>query len=198
MTVWRGGLQSGAYGDRYKEYEENPFLEVSENPISTFSVDADGAAYANMRRFVNLGQRPPKESVRIEEFINYFTFDYAEPHDGESVSLNSEIAKCPWNEDHLLMRVGVKGKTIAEEQLPASNYVFLIDISGSMNSPDKLGVLKAGFKTMVDNLKNDDKVAIVTYAGNASVLLNSTPADQKEIIKDAIDKLGASGSTTGY
>lgn len=190
--------QSGSYGENYKEYEENPFLEVSEKPISTFSVDADGASYANMRRFINLGQLPPKGSVRIEEFINYFTFDYPEPQEGESISLNSEIAQCPWNEDHLLLRVGVKGKTIPEDMLPPSNYVFLIDISGSMNSPDKLGILKTGFKKMVDNLKDDDRVAIVTYAGSAGVLLNSTFADQKETIKEAIDNLDAKGSTAGH
>lgn len=195
---WESMPQSGVYGEKYMEYEENPFQDVSEKPISTFSIDADGAAYANMRRYVNLGQRPPKESVRIEEFINYFTFDYAEPPQEESISLNSEVARCPWNDEHLLLRVGVKGKTIIEDLLPPSNYVFLIDVSGSMNSPDKLGILKTGFKTMVDNLKDNDKVAIVIYAGRARVLLNSTSADQKEVIQNAINELGAGGSTAGH
>jgi len=190
--------QAGAYGERYKDYDENPFLAVADNPVSTFSIDADGASYSNMRRFINLGQRPPKEAVRIEEFINYFTFEYNEPAGEESVALNSEVAKCPWNTEHLLMRVGIKGKSIPEGQLPPSNYVLLIDVSGSMNSPDKLGILKTGFITMIDNLKNDDQVAIVTYAGSAKVLLSSTSGREKNKIKDAINGLTANGSTAGY
>jgi len=195
---WGDGSHEGAYGERYKEYDENPFLNVAEDPVSTFSIDADGASYANMRRYVNLGQLPPKQSVRIEEFINYFTFNYPEPTGEESISLNSEVATCPWNNEHLILRLGIKGKTVIEQQLPPSNYVFLIDVSGSMNSPDKLGILKEGFKTMVDNLKDEDHVAIVTYAGSAGVLLNSTSGSEKNKIKEAINKLNASGSTAGY
>ncbi|MTI32330.1 vWA domain-containing protein [Xanthovirga aplysinae] len=183
--------------EKYKDYEENPFIKVSDQAISTFSVDADGGSYANMRRFLYLGQTPPSASVRVEEYINYFTFDYKEPTDGENVSLESEVSTCPWNEDHYLMRVGMKGITIPENDLPNSNYVFLIDVSGSMDSPDKLEILKSGFKTMVDNLRDQDKIAIVTYAGEAGVLLKSTHGDQKGKIKDAIDKLGAGGSTAG-
>ncbi len=185
------------YHEKYEDYEENPFIKVSDQPVSTFSVDADGGSYSNMRRFLYLGQTPPKASVRIEEYLNYFTFDYAEPVNGENVSLNSEIASCPWNTDHYLMRLGMKGKTIPENELPNSNYVFLIDVSGSMNSPEKLGILKSGFKTMTDNLKSQDKIAIVTYAGEAGVLLPSTSGDEKAKIKAAIDKLGAGGSTAG-
>lgn len=185
------------YHEKYEDYEENPFIKVSDQPVSTFSVDADGGSYSNMRRFLYLGQTPPKASVRIEEYLNYFTFDYAEPINGENVSLNSEIASCPWNTDHYLMRLGMKGKTIPENELPNSNYVFLIDVSGSMNSPEKLGILKSGFKTMTDNLKSQDKIAIVTYAGEAGVLLPSTYGDEKAKIKAAIDKLGAGGSTAG-
>ena len=151
-----------------------------------------------MRRYVNLGQLPPKQSVRIEEFINYFTFNYPDPSGDESISLNSEVSVCPWNNQHQLLRLGIKGKSIADSQLPPSNYVFLIDVSGSMNSPDKLGILKTGFKTLVDNLRNEDKVAIVTYAGRADMLLNSTAGSEKNKIKDAIDKLNANGSTAGY
>ena len=185
------------YDEKYKDYEENPFIKVDDQPVSTFSVDADGGSYANMRRFLYLGQTPPSASVRIEEYINYFTFDYKEPAAGENVSLESEISRCPWNTDHYLMRIGMKGKTIPENELPNSNYVFLIDVSGSMNSSDKLGILKTGFKTMVDNLRDQDRIAIVTYAGQAAVLLQSTYGDEKETIKDAIDKLGAGGSTAG-
>jgi Ca-activated chloride channel family protein len=186
-----------ASNEKYKDYEENPFVKVSDQPISTFSVDADGGAYSNMRRFLNLGQTPPKASVRIEEYINYFTFDYAEPTLGENVSLESEISSCPWNPEHYLMRVGMKGATIPVNQLPNSNYVFLIDVSGSMNSADKLGILKSGFKKLVDNLRDQDRIAIVTYAGQAGLLLESTYCVEKDKIKSAIDKLGAGGSTAG-
>lgn len=201
-----GSLNSNYFSDiafeeaateKYKDYEENPFIKVSEEPVSTFSVDADGGAYANMRRFMNLGQLPPKAAVRIEEFINYFTFNYAEPTANENVGLNSELAVCPWNTEHHLIRVGMKGKTIPENELPNSNYVFLIDVSGSMSSPEKLEVLKSGFNLMVDNLRDKDKVAIVTYAGAAAVLLKSTSGDEKSTIKKAIAKLGAGGSTAG-
>jgi Ca-activated chloride channel family protein len=185
------------YDEKYKDYEENPFMKVSDQPISTFSVDADGGSYANMRRFLYLGQTPPKASVRIEEYINYFTFDYKEPVSGENVSLESEISKCTWNTEHYLIRLGMKGMTIPISELPNSNYVLLIDVSGSMNSPDKLGILKTGFKTLIDNLRDQDRIAIVTYAGQAGVLLESTYGDERDKIKSAIDKLGASGSTAG-
>ena len=186
-----------AFDEKYKDYEENPFLEVTDYPISTFSIDADGASYANMRRYLYLGQTPPKSSVRIEEYINYFTFDYKEPETGQNVSLESEISTCPWNSKNYLIRLGMKGMTIPENELPHSNYVLLIDVSGSMNSSNKLGILKAGFNTFVDNMKDQDRIAIVTYAGMAGVLLESTYGDEKEKIKSAINKLGAGGSTAG-
>jgi Ca-activated chloride channel family protein len=185
------------YSEKYKDYGENPYKNTSEEPLSTFSVDADGGSYSNMRRFLNLGQVPPVASVRVEEYINYFTFDYPEPVNNENVSLSSEIATCPWNTAHHLLRIGMKGKTIPLNELPNSNYVFLIDVSGSMSSPDKLEVLKSGFKTMADNLRPQDRVAIVTYAGAAEILLESTPASEKTKIKTAIGKLGAGGSTAG-
>lgn len=183
--------------EKYKDYEENPFIKAADHPLSTFSVDADGASYANMRRFTRLGQVPPKASVRIEEYINYFTYDYEEPKDGEKVAINAEMATCPWNTAHSLMRIGMKGLTVDETALPGSNYVFLIDVSGSMSSIDKLDVLKSGFKRMTDGLTSKDRVAIVTYAGNAGLLLASTPGSEKEKIKAAIDQLGAGGSTAG-
>jgi Ca-activated chloride channel family protein len=190
-------FNSAPYNEKYKDYGENPFVKVSEQPVSTFSVDADGGSYANMRRYLYLGQTPPEASVRIEEYINYFTFDYQEPVAGENVSLGSEVATCPWNSDHFLVRVGMKGITIPENDLPNSNYVFLIDVSGSMNSPDKLGILKSGFIKMTDNLKDQDRIAIVTYAGSAGILLQSTNGDQRDEIKAAISKLTAGGSTAG-
>ena len=185
------------YDEKYKGYEENPFLKVTTEPVSTFSVDADGGSYANMRRYLYLGQTPPKASVRIEEYINYFTFDYQEPTSGENVSLESEISTCPWNAKNYLLRLGIKGLTIPANDLPNSNYVFLIDVSGSMNSPDKLGILKIGFKTLTDNLRDQDRISIVTYAGDAGILLESAYGSEKDKIKSAIDKLGAGGSTAG-
>jgi Ca-activated chloride channel family protein len=186
-----------SYDEKYKDHGENPFINVDEQPVSTFSVDADGTSYSNMRRYVNLGQNPPKESVRIEEYINYFTFDYPEPSGEEYISLDTELSACPWNVEHHLMRIGIKGKSIPEKDLPASNYVFLIDVSGSMNSPDKIGILKAGFNTLVDQLSDLDKVAIVTYAGKAGIALPSTSCDQREKIHAAINVLEAGGSTAG-
>jgi len=197
LGEWYSGEIPEAYNEKYKDYEENPFLKVSEFPKSTFSIDADGASYANMRRFVYLGQKPPKASVRTEEYINYFTYNYPEPESGENVSLSSDIVACPWDEEHHILRLGMKGKTIPEDQLPNSNYVFLIDVSGSMNSPDKLGILKTGFKQFVDELDPKDRIAIVVYAGQVGVLLPSTNASEKQKIKNAIDKLGAGGSTAG-
>jgi Ca-activated chloride channel homolog len=184
-------------GENYKDYAENQFIAVAEQPISTFSVDADGGAYANMRRYMYLGEKPPTAAVRIEEFINYFTFEYAEPAAGENVALNSELSSCPWDDSHALMRLGMKGKTLSDAEMGNSNYVFLIDVSGSMDSPDKLGILKTGFKTMVDHLEKGDRVAIVTYAGSAEVLLKSTNGDETRKIKNAIESLGAGGSTAG-
>lgn len=186
-----------AYNENYEDYGENPFFLTSETPVSTFSVDADGGSYTNSRRFLSLSQNPPEAAVRVEEFINFFPFDYDEPINAENVSVNSELATCPWNEEHYLLRLGLKGKTIPENELKAANYVFLIDVSGSMNSEEKLGLLKVGFKRMVDELSDLDHVAIVTYAGQAGLLLESTAGDQKDKIRDAIESLGAGGSTAG-
>jgi Ca-activated chloride channel family protein len=191
------GAPDQAYNEKYKDYGENPFVSVAEQPVSTFSVDADGGSYTNMRRYIHLGQNPPKESVRIEEYINYFTFDYPDPDGEENISLNTELSSCPWNTDHHLMRIGIKGKDIPERDLPPSNYVFLIDVSGSMNAPDKLGILKAGFNTLVDQLSDLDRVAIVTYAGSAGLVLPSTHCDERDKIHAAINSLGAGGSTAG-
>jgi Ca-activated chloride channel homolog len=189
--------RNDTYNEKYKDYGENPFIKVADQPVSTFSIDADGGSFTNMRRFLYLGQTPPIASVRIEEYINYFTFDYPEPDNDHSVSTNAEIASCPWSLEHHLLRLGMKGKTILLNELPPANYVFLIDASGSMNSPDKLGILKSGFTYMANNLRDTDRVAIVTYAGQAGVLLSSTTGTEKETIKRAIDKLGAGGSTAG-
>ena len=196
---WFGDYYESNYqnAEKYDDYGENIFVNTADEPVSTFSIDADGGSYCVMRRFVNLGQLPPKASVRIEEYLNYFTFDYPEPVDNENVALNSEVTTCPWTPDHYLLRLGIKGKTIPENELPNSNFVLLIDVSGSMDSNDKLGLLKVGFKQMIDKMRPTDRVAIVTYAGKVEILLNSTFCDEKEKIKKAIDKLKASGSTAG-
>lgn len=191
------GLEEIPQTERYTDYGENAFIKTVDQAISTFSVDADGASYANTRRFIELGQKPPTAAVRIEEFLNYFTFDYPEPSNNETISINSEITNCPWTENHYLMRLGMKGLTIPESEIPDANYVFLIDVSGSMGSTEKLELLKTGFKLMVDEMRDTDKIAIVTYAGNAAVLLQSTFGDEKNKIKAAIDQLGSGGSTAG-
>ena len=184
-------------GDKYDDFADNPFLKTSEKPVSTFSVDADGASYGNMRRFVRDGTLPPASSVRIEEFLNYFTFDYAEPEAGNTISINSESGICPWNTGHRLVRLGLKGKSLAASERPKANYVFLIDVSGSMNSEDKLGLLKSGMKMLADYLNPSDRISIITYAGSVEKLLESTPASESETIKKAINKLTADGCTAG-
>jgi len=185
-------------GDQYEEYEENPFLHVSEFPISTFSIDADGASYSNVRRFIfDDNQIPPKGAIRTEELINYFELDYEYLDSTHPISLNGEVSRCPWDEANKLIRIGIKGKPIHESELPSSNFVFLIDVSGSMASEDKLDLLKNGFKYLVDELTENDRIAIVTYAGSAGLLLDSTPGGEKQKIKNAINKLGAGGSTAG-
>ena len=189
---------SGIIGDRYNEIEENPFVQVSEQPISTFSIDADGASYANVRRFLQQDNRlPPKGAVRTEELINYFNLDYTYTDPSHPINLNGEVSQCPWNIGNKLIRIGIKGKPILENERPPSNFVFLIDVSGSMASEDKLELLKNGFKLFVDELDADDKVAIVTYAGMAGVVLESTNGDDKLTIKQAIESLGSGGSTAG-
>ncbi len=185
-------------GDQYNEYVENPFINTSENPISTFSTDADGAAYANVRRFLQQDKMiPPKGVIRTEELINYFQLDYPFDNRSRPISLNGEVSDCPWSTGNKLVRIGLKGKPIAKNSLPASNFVFLIDVSGSMASEDKLDLLKSGFKYFVDGLSDNDRIAIVTYAGSAAVVLKSTSGKEKREIKKAIDRLGAGGSTAG-
>lgn len=185
----------GGEGDQYTDFGENPFVKASENPVSTFGIDADGASYANMRGYESDGYRIPPEAVRVEEFINYFNFDYSDPG-SEHVSINSETAVCPWNTEHYLLRIGLKGKELRGDRPPA-NFVFLIDVSGSMSGEDKIGVLKSGFKRLAEQLAENDRVAIVTYSGSVSIALESVSGSETEQIKKAIDKLTAGGSTAG-
>lgn len=184
-------------GERYAAIEENPFLEASRAPLSTFSVDVDTAAYANIRRFVKDGQLPPKDAIRIEEMINYFDYDYPQPIGEVPFSVNTEVATAPWNEDHKLVLIGLQGKKMQLENAPPANLVFLVDVSGSMSDPNKLPLLKQGLRTLVDQLSPRDRVAIVVYAGASGVALSSTSASRRGEILAALDNLEAGGSTNG-
>lgn len=181
----------------YDVLMENPFFKAKENPLSTFSIDVDAASYSNIRRFLNQGQLPPAGAVRIEEMINYFSYDYSEPTNDAPFNLELEASGCPWNNKHKLVLVGMQGRRIPNESLPPANLVFLIDVSGSMQSPDKLPLVQQSMKLLVDQLRPQDKVAIVVYAGNAGLVLPSTNGDNKIRIKSAIDQLEAGGSTAG-
>jgi Ca-activated chloride channel family protein len=184
--------------EQYHPIHENEFIAaVGGKAISTFSIDVDTAAYANMRRFINSGQMPPADSIRIEELVNYFQYDYPQPTGDDPFSVNMELATCPWNESHKLLRVGLKGKEVHVDERPATNLVFLIDVSGSMSGHDKLPLLKRGFQMMVNKLSENDRVSIVTYAGNAGVALEPTSGDQTKVINDAIEVLKPGGSTHG-
>jgi Ca-activated chloride channel family protein len=183
--------------EAYDRIEENPFLRVSNNPLSTFSIDVDAASYSNVRRFINEGKLPPKDAVRIEELINYFPYEYPQPEGDRPFSVSTEISQAPWNPDHRLVHIGLQGKKISTENLPPSNLVFLLDVSGSMNEPNKLPLLKSAFRLLVNELRPNDKVSLVVYAGAAGVVLPPTPGNQKDKIFDAIEKLQAGGSTAG-
>lgn len=188
---------TGEGGDKFEDFEDNPFISTAEQPVSTFSVDADGASYAIVRRYLTDGYDVPKSAVRIEEFLNYFTFDYESPEGPESVAINAEVADCPWAAGHKLMRLGIKGRDFAQGESPKSNYVFLVDVSGSMNSSDKLELLKSGLIELVDQLDPEDRISIITYSGEVRKWLESTLVRDSETIKKAIRTLVASGSTNG-
>ncbi|MBK8148980.1 MAG: VWA domain-containing protein [Acidobacteria bacterium] len=196
-TMREDRLEKSAGGERYAEITENPFLEASRAPLSTFSIDVDTAAYTNVRRFLNDGQLPPKDAVRIEELINYFEYDYPQPMGEVPFSVNTEVATAPWNADHKIVMIGLQGKKIALENTPPSNLVFLLDVSGSMASYDKLPLLKQGLRTLVNQLSSRDRVAIVVYAGASGLALSSTSAGNKGEILAALDRLEAGGSTNG-
>ncbi len=183
--------------ESYDAISENGFKRPQSDPLSTFSIDVDAASYSNMRRFLNQGQLPPKDAVRIEEMINYFKYDYAEPTGIHPVNIETELTQAPWNKKHHLLKVGLKAKTLANKNLPSANLVFLIDVSGSMQGQNRLELLKTSFKLLTDQLRPQDKVAIVVYAGAAGVVLPSTSGNQKTKIKEALSRLEAGGSTAG-
>ena len=184
-------------GDNFDQIRENSFIKVSEEPTSTFSIDADGAAYSYMRRCIKAGWRPDANSVRIEEYLNYFTFDYADPTGDETVAINAEIGNCPWNASHRLLRLGLKGKSLKDSEIPDANYILLIDTSGSMYGDDRIELIKTGLCNMIDYMKPTDRIAIITYSGEVKRLLESTLVKDAEKIKKAIKKLVASGGTAG-
>ena len=181
----------------YDGITENRFLAVKDNPLSTFSIDVDAASYSNVRRFLNSGQLPPAGAVRIEEMINYFHYDYPQPTGDKPFSIHTELSEAPWNKDHRLVLVSLQGKKIETENIPASNLVFLIDVSGSMDVENKLPLVKQSMKLLTDQLCEKDKVAIVVYAGNTGLVLPATSGANIQTIKDAIDRLDAGGSTAG-
>ena len=190
--------QQPANTERYQHLNDNPVHLAAEEPVSTFSIDVDTGAYANVRRYLNGGQLPPQDAVRGEEMINYFDYQYSAPASRDTpFSVSTELAHAPWNAQVLLMKVGIKGYEISAEQRPAANLVFLIDVSGSMQTPDKLPLLKNAFRLLTDQLTSRDRVAIVVYAGSSGVVLEPTPGDQKYKIREAIDRLEAGGSTNG-
>jgi len=184
-------------GDRFEEFSDNPFITTASMPTSTFSVDADGASYAVMRSYVTTGFGIDKQSVRIEEFLNYFTFDYPAPTDGAAIAIGGEEGACPWNDEHRLLRLGIKGKDIPSGEVPQGNFVFLVDVSGSMDGHDRLDLLKSGLLRLLDELDPDDRISLITYSGEVKKLLESTPVSQAAKIKRAIRKLNAEGSTAG-
>lgn len=181
----------------YSTVHENGFKKVSLSPLSTFSIDVDAASYSNMRRYINNGSLPPVDAVRIEEMINYFSYDYPQPENDIPFSINTELAECPWNTKNYLLHVGLQGKKMDMSELPASNIVFLLDVSGSMSAHNKLPLLKSSLALLVENLRPIDKVAIVVYAGSSGVVLPSTSANNKQAIMESLNRLNAGGSTAG-
>ena len=183
--------------ESYAHIEENDFRLVSASPLSTFSIDVDRASYANIRRFIQAGDRPPIDAVRIEEMINYFPYDWGNVTGDHPFSVTTEVWEAPWKRDHRLVRIGLHAESIDTGDLPPGNLVFLLDVSGSMTPPDKLPLLKKAFGLLVDQLRPEDRVAIVVYAGAAGLVLPSTPGDRKGDILAALDDLQAGGSTAG-
>jgi len=198
MYLGRGRNPADGFNtEQYDLIQENEFLAALANPLSTFSIDVDTASYSNVRRFINDGRLPPKDAVRIEELINYFTYDYPSPEGDQPFSISTEISACPWNPEHRLVHIGLQGKRMFNEDLPPGNLVFLLDVSGSMDTPRKLPLLKKAFKLLVNQLSSRDSVSIVVYAGAAGLVLPPTYGHQKDTILDAIDRLSAGGSTAG-
>lgn len=191
------GFLSYPSSEEYAEISENTFKWATKTPLSTFSIDVDGASYSNVRRMIMDGRLPVKDAVRVEELINYFNYDYENPVGEHPFSVNTEVGKAPWNPNHQLVQIGIQGEQIEADDLPPSNLVFLLDVSGSMNSHNKLPLLKKGFKLLTNQLREDDFVSIVVYAGSSGLVLPPTSGADKETILEALNKLSAGGSTAG-
>ena len=192
------GIAIAAPNDEdYNTFIENPFESPKTAPLSTFSIDVDNASYTNVRRFINNGQSVPKDAVRVEEMVNFFKYTYPQPLKENPFSINTEYSVSPWNTNTKLVRIGLQGKIIPTESLPASNLVFLIDVSGSMSDINKLPLLKESLKILVNQLRNEDKISIVVYAGAAGLVLPPTSGSEKQTIISALDKLQSGGSTAG-
>lgn len=189
--------KDNAAGEGYDHIPENEFIAVADDPRSTFSIDVDTASYSNVRRFLQGGSMPPPEAVRIEELINYFAYNYESPLGADPFSINTEVSGTPWNQDSLLVSVGLQGQRIDMSEVGARNMVFLLDVSGSMNDADKLPLLKQGLSMLVNNLRDNDRVAIVVYAGASGVVLEPTMGNDKPRIMEALNRLQAGGSTNG-
>jgi len=191
------GPVSENHSESYLNFVENQFIHPLDEALSTFSVDVDRASYSNIRRYIKGGQLPPVDAIRIEEMINYFEYDYSQPKGSDPITIQSTLTDCPWNEDHQLLHIGLQTRRIKTDDLPASNFVFLIDVSGSMHDRNKLPLIKSSMKLLIDQLRPNDRVAIVTYAGADQVVLESTAASDKYTILEAIDNLSSGGSTAG-
>lgn len=181
----------------YNRIDENEFHSPLDSPLSTFSIDVDTASYANVRRMIENGKLPPADAVRIEEMINYFRYDYPQPDDGVPFSVTVDSASAPWKKDNRLVRIGLQGKNVSQEERPPANLVFLIDVSGSMSSPNKLPLAQKSLNLLVEQMDSRDRIAVVVYAGNSGLALPSTTANNKETISHALDNLKAGGSTNG-
>lgn len=183
--------------EEYQTIYDNKFQNAQDTPLSTFSIDVDTASYSNLRRFINSGKLPPVDAVRTEEMINYFTYDYPQPRGEQPFAVTTEMGDCPWQPQHKVVMIGLQGRNIPASELPPSNLVFLIDVSGSMSGEKRLPLLKTTFKMLVKQLREQDQVSIVVYAGQAGVVLEPTAGSEKAKITAAIDKLTAGGSTAG-
>lgn len=183
--------------EEYASFSENKFHSPLQDPLSTFSIDVDAASYSNIRRMINKGDMPTHDAVRVEEMINYFSYNYPQPKGKDPVAISTEIANCPWNSKHRLVKIGLKAKEIPTDELPMSNFVFLIDVSGSMWGPTRLDLVKSSMKLLVNNLRDDDKVSIVTYASGVDEKLSSASGKDKQKIFEVLDQLQAGGGTSG-
>lgn len=204
-SYYSNGNNTGSLGyynsnfntESYEHIESNSYKSVKKEPLSTLSIDVDRASYSNVRRFINDGQMPPSDAVRIEEMINYFSYSYEAPYGNTPLKVTTTYTTCPWNKEHNLLHVGLKSMEIDMKEAPTNNLVFLLDVSGSMDDPDKLPLLKKGLSLLVNEMRPNDKIAIVVYAGAAGVVLKPTSGKNKEQILEALENLEAGGSTAG-